>query len=184
MVTPMARTPINASTEIFSIVPLKNEDIVDKANYKFHDRYNNSLETFSAEAVDGFQQQNYSNDPTNPSDPADIYLNARLIQDIHELNKTALNSTDEQEHVPTEYDKTYTVSNWTDTKTTEAPLLGLPELNNSFAYMTINLTGPKLNESNENLPHIQTSNNKTGKAELFEIVNHHQDFQVGVRKPT
>ena len=165
VVTSMARTPTNASTEIFSIVPLEKEDIADKANYNFHDRFNNSLESFSSE------DHNYSNDSTKIyQHPTDFYLN-REMQDIFVLNNTALNSTVEGEHLPTIYDKTYTLSNWTATKTTEAPLPVLHELNHSSGYITINPNGTKFKE---NLPLIyglnQTSNDITGKAYLINIV--------------
>jgi len=160
VVTSMARTPTNASTEIFSIVPLEKEDIADKANYNFHDRFNNSLESFSSE------DHNYSNDSTKIyQHPTDVYLN-REMQDIFVLNNTALNSTVEGEHLPTIYDKTYTLSNWTATKTTEAPLPVLHELNHSSGYITINPNGTKFKE---NLPLIyglnQTSNDITGEGE-------------------
>ena len=156
----LARPPTNASTEIFSIVPLEitKEDVADKANYKFHDGYNNSLDTFPSDSV---QQHNYSNDSTKIyQHPTDVYRN-RVIQYISELNNTVLNSED----LLTNYDKTFTLSNWTATKTTEAPLLFLHELNHSSGYMTTNPTGPR---SKENSPPIygfnQTSNNVTGKA--------------------
>jgi len=142
VVTPMSRPPTNASAEIFSIVPLEIPK-EDKANYKFHDIFNNSLDTISP---DGVQQY-------------DVYLN-RVIQDISELNNTALNS----ENLPTNFDKTFTLSNRTATKTTEAPLPFLHELNHSSGYMAINPTGPK---SNETLPLIhginQTSIDNAGE---------------------
>ena len=177
VVTSMARTPTNASTEIFSIVPLEKEDIADKANYNFHDRFNNSLESFSSE------DHNYSNDSTKIyQHPTDVYLN-REMQDIFVLNNTALNSTVEGEHLPTIYDKTYTLSNWTATKTTEAPLPVLHELNHSSGYITINPNGTKFKE---NLPLIyglnQTSNDITGKAFKFKnflrlYINFSQNYE-------
>ena len=145
----MAKTPTNASTEIFSIVSLEmtSEDI---ANFKFHERYNSS---YSAEVV-------YSGD----SSEVDQQHPATVMQDIHELNNTSFNSTVEKEHAP---DKTYTLSNWTDTKTPEASSLVLHELNHSSAYTTINPPRTKLKET---LPLIhrlkQTSNDNTGKTQL------------------
>ena len=154
VVTPMAATPANASTELFSIVPLEmtKEDVAEKANYRFHDRYNSS---FSAEVVYGDAKDNFSNDPSESDQQRPT-----IMQEIN----TSFNSTDDQEYLAAKYDKTYTLSNWTDTKTTEASSLVLRELNHSSAYLTINPTRPKPKES---LPLIyginQTSNNNTGK---------------------
>ena len=139
----MPRNPANVSNEFISIVPLEmtKEDIAEKANYNFLDRYNSS---FSAEVVDGVGQRNYLNDSTKiDQHPTDINPNTKVMHDTHELNNTSFNSTVDQEHLPAKYDQTYTLSNWTDTKTTEAPSSVLHKLNHSSIYMAINPTRPE-----------------------------------------
>jgi hypothetical protein len=165
----MAKTPTNASTEIFSIVSLEmtSEDI---ANFKLHERYNSS---YSAEVVNGGEQENFSND----SSEVDQQHPATIMQDIHELNNTSFNSTVEKEHAP---DKTHTLSKWTDTKTPEASSLVLHELNHSSAYTTINPSRPKSKLKSLPLIHRlnKTSNDNTGKAQLHITMRLKNEFEI------
>ena len=87
--TPMAATPANASTELFSIVPLEmtKEDVAEKANYRFHARYNSS---FSAEVVYGDAKDNFSNDPSESDQQRPT-----IMQEIN----TSFNSTVDQEYL-------------------------------------------------------------------------------------
>ena len=153
VVTPMARTPGNMSadsSEIFSIVPLE----------------------MSEEAVDGVQQPNHSNDFISSSKINPTHSN-KTMQDIRELNNTGSNSTGKQElYLSANFDKTFTLSNFTATKTAEAYLPVLHELNHSSAYIAIKPAGAKPKEIL--LPPIYglntTSNKNAGKVEVSVTV--------------
>ena len=150
----MARTPGNMSadsSEIFSIVPLE----------------------MSEEAVDGVQQPNHSNDFISSSKINPTTDSNKTMQDIRELNNTGSNSTGKQElYLSANFDKTFTLSNFTATKTAEAYLPVLHELNHSSAYIAIKPAGAKPKEIL--LPPIYglntTSNKNAGKVEVLVIV--------------
>ena len=151
VVTPMARTPGNMSTdssEIFSIVPLE----------------------MSEEAVDGVQQPNHSNDFISSSKINPTTDFNKTMQDIRELNNTGSNS--QELYLSANFDKTFTLSNFTATKTAEAYLPVLHELNDSSAYIAIKPAGAKPKEIL--LPPIyglnRTSNKNAGKVEVSVTV--------------